>query len=246
MIKMNPNAMTPFGLALLAYFGGETSAQIAICRDDGLEDLVPVSQFYRSPDEFLPIEVSAIERCQGHVLDIGAGTGIHSLVLQSHGRSVTAIDISPQAVEILTERGIADAHCVDVFDFEEGPFDTLLMLGHGIGMVEDIPGLTRFLAHAHRLTSAHGQILLNSLDVRETDDPDHLAYHEANRRAGRYIGEVRLQFEYRGQVGPYCGWLHVDPQTLCAQAGHVGWECEIVLEEGSGDYLARLTHPRAA
>jgi len=243
---MNPNAMTPFGLALLAYFRGETSAQIVIRRDDGLEDPLPVSQFFRSPDEFIPIEVAAIERCQGHVLDIGAGTGIHSLVLQSQGRSVAAIDISPQAVEILPERGFADVRCVDVFDVEEGPFDTLLMLGHGIGMVEDITGLTRFLVHAHRLTSAHGQILLHSLDVSKTDNPDHLAYHESNQRAGRYIGEGRLQFEYRGQVGPYCGWLHVDPQTLCAKAGQGGWECENVLEEDSGDYLARLTHPRAA
>jgi SAM-dependent methyltransferase len=241
MIKMNPNAMTPHGLALLAYFRGETSAQIAIRRDDGHEGPLPVSQFFRSPDEFIPIEVAAIESCQGSVLDIGAGTGIHSLVLQSQGRSVTAIDISPQAVEIMTERGIADVRRVDVFDFEEGPFDTLLTLGHGIGMVEDIPGLARFLVHAHRLTSAQGQILLHSLDVSETDDPDHLAYHECNRRAGRYIGESRLQFEYRGHVGPYCGWLHVDPQTLCTQAGHAGWECEIVLEEGNGDYLARLT-----
>ena len=246
MIKMNPNAMTPFGLALIAYFRGETSAQIGIRRDDGLEDPMPVSQFFRSVDEFIPIEVAAIERCQGHVLDIGAGTGIHSLVLQSQGMSVTAIDINHQAVEILTERGIADVHCVDVFDFEEGPFDTLLMLGHGIGMVEDMPGLARFLVHAHRLTSADGQILVHSLDVSETDDPDHLAYHESNRQAGRYIGEVRLQFEYRGQFGPYCGWLHVDPRTLCAKAGQEGWECEIVLKEDSGDYLARLTHPWAA
>jgi SAM-dependent methyltransferase len=234
---MNPNAMTPFGLALLAYFRGETSAQIGIRRDDGFEDPLPMNQFFRSVDEFIPIEFAAIELCQGHVLDIGAGAGIHSLALQSQGMSVTAIDISPHAVELLTRRGV---------DFEEGPFDTLLMLGHGIGMVEDMPGLARFLVHAHRLASADGQILVHSLDVRETDDPDHLAYHESNRQAGRYIGEVRLQFEYGGQVGPYCGWLHVDPQTLCAKAGQGGWECEIVLEEDSGDYLARLTHPQAA
>ena len=238
--------MAPFGLALLAYFRGETSTQFNIRCDDGFEDPLPVSRFFRSPAEFTPIEVGAIERCQGHVLDIGAGTGLHSLALQSQGKSVTAIDISPQAVEILTQRGVANVRCVDVFDFEEGPFDTLLMLDHGIGMVEDVPGLARFLVHAHRLTSTDGQILLHSLDVSETHDPRHLAYHEANRRAGRYIGEIRLQFEYRGQVGPYCGWLYVDPQTLCAKAEQGGWECQIVLEQDSGDYLARLTHQLAA
>jgi hypothetical protein len=77
--------------------------------------------------------------------------------------------------------------------------------------------------------------------VRRTDDPGHLTYHEANRRAGRYIGQNRLQFEYRGTTGPYCGWLHVDPETLAEWAAQGGWECEPILVEESGDYLARLT-----
>lgn len=241
---MQPDAMTPHGLALLAFFRGETTAQIAIRRNDGREEPLPVRHFFRAPDELTHIERAAIERCKGHVLDIGAGTGMHSLILQSQGRPVTAIDVCPQAVEVMTRRGVADARCVDVFDFQAGPFDTLLMLGHGIGMVEDIPGLERFLVHAHRLVGARGQILLDSLDARKTNDPDNLAYHESNRRSGRYIGEIRLRFEYRGQAGPYCSWLHVDPQTLCTKAGHAAWECKVVLEEASGDFLARLT-PRA-
>ena len=68
---------------------------------------------------------------------------------------------------------------------------------------------------------------------------------QANRRAGRYIGAVRLQFEFAEQSGPYCGWLHVDPQTLAQEAASLGWGCETILEEESGDYLARLT-PLAA
>jgi len=59
--------------------------------------------------------------------------------------------------------------------------------------------LERFLAHAHRLLRSDGQLLLDSVDVRVTSDPLHLAYQEANRVAGRYIGEIRLQFEFRGE-----------------------------------------------
>jgi 2-polyprenyl-3-methyl-5-hydroxy-6-metoxy-1,4-benzoquinol methylase len=103
---MDPNAMTPHGLALVAYFQGDSTAQLIIRRDDGVEDLLPVSHFFRSPPEFSPIEVAALKRCQGHVLDIGAGTGLHSLVLQSKGLTVTAIDISPEAVEIMVQRGV--------------------------------------------------------------------------------------------------------------------------------------------
>ncbi len=238
--------MVPHGLALLAYFHGESAAQLVVRRDDGVQHYLPASHFFRPPAEFSPIEVAALECCHGHVLDIGAGTGLHSLVMQSQGLSVTAIDISPHAVEIMGQRGVQDVHCADVLQFHGGLFDTLLMLGHGIGMAEDLPGLDRFLTHAHKLTRANGQLLLHSMDVRQTDDPGHLAYHEANRRAGRYIGEIRIQFEYEGQSGPYCGWLHVDHQTLEQHAEEAGWGCETILEEASGDYLARLTHLRTA
>jgi SAM-dependent methyltransferase len=238
---MDPYAMIPHGLALLAYFRGEASAQLVIRRDDGVEAAVPVSQFFRPPAEFSPLEVAALERCRGHVLDIGAGTGLHSLALLSQGRAVTAIDISPQAVEIMARRSLPDVHCADIFEFQGGPFDTLLMLGHGIGMVEDLPGLSRFLGHAHRLTRTDGHVLLDSQDVRQTADPRHVAYHEANRRAGRYLGEIRLQLEYAGQAGPSCRWLHVDPETLRKQSELAGWQCEIILELDSGDYLAGLT-----
>src|SRR5262249_55251375 len=142
------------------------------------------------------------------------GSGVHSLVLQQRRLPGTAIDISPQAGEIMSRRGGADARGISLFAFAGGPFDTILMLGHGVGMVETLAGLDRFLAHAGGLLSEGGQVLLDSLDVRLTDNPRHLAYHEANRKAGRYIGETRLQFEFRGQQGPGCGWLHVDADTL--------------------------------
>lgn len=238
---MDPAAMIPHGRALLAYSNGEVDARLTIRREDGLEVSLPVSHFFRSPAEFTPIEIQALERCQGHILDVGAGTGLHSLVLASRGHAVTAIDISPRAVEIMAARGVGDARCADVFDFQGGPFDTLLMLGHGIGIVEDLPGLDRFLEHARGLTRVGGLLLLDSLDARRTDDPAHLAYQEANRTAGRYLGATRVQFEYTGEAGPYCGWLHIDPSTLREHSEVAGWSCEILLEEESGDYLACLT-----
>jgi SAM-dependent methyltransferase len=237
---MYRDAMIPHGLALLAYSRGESGAELTIRRDDGLVQSVPVRAFFREPAEFSPIEVAALARCRGHVLDIGAGTGLHSLALQARGLTVTAIDLVPDAVEVMERRGVRDARCVDVFRFAGGPFDTLLMLGHGIGIVADVAGLDRFLAHARRLVRSGGQLLLHSLDVARATDPIHRTYHEANRRAGRYVGETRIRLEYERHAGPYCGWLHVDPDTLRAHAEPAGWRSEIVLEQDSGDYLARL------
>jgi SAM-dependent methyltransferase len=233
--------MTPHGLSILAYHQGNTFAALLIRRDDGEEKPLPVSHYFRSPEEFSAIESAALNHCRGHVLDIGAGSGTHSLFLQSRGMLVTAIEISPPAAQVLSERGVSDVHCTDVYDFEGGPFDSLLMLGHGIGMVEDMSGLERFLVHARRLTKVNGDLLVHSVNVSTTDDLVHLAYHESNRRAGRYIGEVRIQLQFEENVGPYCGWLHIDPQTLALKALKAGWKYEMLLEENDGDYLARLT-----
>ncbi|MHC4082015.1 MAG: class I SAM-dependent methyltransferase [Planctomycetota bacterium] len=238
---MDPKAMDPYGAALQAGFDGDAGAELILRRDDGREGRLPVSHFFRGQSEFTPVETAAVDRCAGRVLDVGAGTGLHSLVLQEKGLRVTAIDISARVVEIMIRRGVGDAHCEDVFDCRRGPFDTVLMMGHGIGMVETLAGLDRFLIFARGILSEAGQLLLDSLDVGVTDDPENLAYHEANRRAGRYVGEIRLQSEFQGERGPYYGWLHVDADTLTEHAATAGWRCEVVCREDSGDYLARLS-----
>ena len=233
--------MDPHGMAMLAFFNGDTDAEQRVRRDDGLEQSIPVRHFFRDASEFIPIENAALDLCRGHVLDVGAGSWLHSLVLQEKGVPVTSIDISPHAVEIMKQRGIRDAHCTDIFEFQGGPYDTILLLGRGIGMVETIAGLDRFLAHVQGLVSADGLVLLNSLDVRVTDNPSNLAYLEANRKQGRYIGEHRLQFHFQEKTGPICGWLYVDPDTLNERAETANWRCNLILQEESGDYLAKLT-----
>jgi SAM-dependent methyltransferase len=232
--------MKPFGRALLAYFGGDKKTELLLRRDDGQENSVPVSLFFRDQPGFTPIDNAAIENCRGHVLDVGAGTGLHSLALQHRRLSVTAIDINPEAVRIMKQRGLSDVHCADIFEFRTSRFDTVLMMGHGIGIVETIAGLDRFLTHAHELVTANGQLLFDSFDVRCTDDPSNLTYQEANRKAGRYVGEIRMQFEFQGRESPYFGWLHVDAETLNDHAESAGWGCEIVHRCKTGDYLVRL------
>ena len=241
---MNPAAMDPFGKALRAWFEGDKHAQVMVRRDDGSEVPLPAGHFFRDEDDLTRIERRALDCCQGRVLDVGAGTGTLSLVLQKRGVAVTAIDISQDVVWIMERRGVKNVSCADIFDFNDGPFDTLLLMGHGIGMVEAIEGLDRFLRHVKTLVSHKGRCVLDSRDVRQTTDQGNLDYHEMNRKAGRYIGEVRMQFAFGGEVGPYCSWLQVDPETLYRHAERAGWRSEIIENESNGDYLAELTKVR--
>lgn len=237
---MDTGAMDPHGAALLAYLAGDKDACEIIRRDDGLETSLPVSHYFRSADRFSDIERSALDACHGRTLDVGAGSGMHSLELERRGISVTSLDISPAAVEVMRGRGLTSTVCADIFAYK-GRFDTLLVLGNGLGLVETPDGLRRFLAHASTLLTREGQILCDSLDVRVTDDPAHLAYHEANLAAGRDIGSTRIRVEYAGQIGPYFGWLHVDPVTLSAVAGECGWASDVLVQQDGAAYLARLT-----
>ena len=242
---MDPLAMKPHGAALLAYFEGDRGAALVVRRDDGLESRIPVSHFFRKPPDFTRIERTALDLCVSPVLDAGAGTGLHSLTLRERGLEVTAIDICPEAVAVMIRRGLSDARRADVFDFEGGPFATVMLMGHGIGMVETLAGLGRFLTRVGPLLSRDGQVLLDSMDVRATNDPGHLAYHEARRRAGRYFGEIGLQFGFAESMGPPCGWLQVDAGTLEEHAARAGYACQVLAVEESGDYLARLTRAHA-
>jgi SAM-dependent methyltransferase len=237
---MNTGPLDPYGAALLAFFDGDEDAELIIRREDGLAVPMPVGHFFREPDAFTPLEVAALDGCTGRVLDAGAGTGLHSLDLQERGLAVTAIDICPQAVELMSRRGVRDVQVADIFTYDGGPFDTILMLGHGIGMVETLDGLDRFLARAPRLLAPRGRVVLDSLDVRRTDDPRHVAYHDAVCAAGRYVGEVRLRLEFAGAAGADRGWLHVDPDTLNDHAGRAGFTCTVLTSDEHGNHVARL------
>jgi 2-polyprenyl-3-methyl-5-hydroxy-6-metoxy-1,4-benzoquinol methylase len=232
-------AMQPFGMALADYFRGDQQAAVKVCREDGLEEYLAISSFFRSPTE-IPMDKVALENCRGRVLDVGAGVGIHSLYLQNKGYEVAAMDVSPEACEVMRRQGVKEVHCTSFNDFKAQPFDTLLILGRSICMVETLKGLGDFLKRARSLVKPGGQIILNSVDITKTKEPRHLAYHDLVRKAGRYVGEVRLSMQYKDFKALVIGLLHVDSVTLDSYAAKAKWSCEILVEEESGNYLARL------
>lgn len=221
------------GRSLWDYFSGDTGAVITVHSDLGEHDEEPVAGWFRTPGTSWAPERTALELCRGRVLDVGAGTGLHSLVLQERGLSVCAIDFVPEAVEIMRRRGVRDARHAELFSFEPAaPFDTVLMFANGVGLCETLAGLDRFLRWAPRLLTPGGQILMDSTDVRGQAG-------RTWREDGRYIGEIEFQLEYRGEMGAPFLQLYVDSDTLTEHARPAGWSVSIVAREGQS-YLAQL------
>ena len=234
---MTRSAWRPHGLALLDYLAGDRQARVRVLGEDGEEEWVEAAVFFRGPAEFSALEDAALGLCRGRVLDAGAGAGSHALVLQGRGLAVVAIDIAPEAVEVMRRRGVRDARCADIFGFQGERFDTLLLLMNGIGIVESLAGLTRFLGEIPRLLLPGGQVLFDSYDLVEGEgavkDP-----------SGRYPGELRFRLEYLGRRAPAYGWLFVDFPTLRDTAAKLGWAAQVIWQEAEGHYLARLIQRR--
>lgn len=234
------NHYNPHGESLLDYQRGDTAAVITVHGDGGQSTDVPVSLFFRDVDTF-PLERTAVELCRGRTLDIGAGAGCHTLALQARGLPVVAIDFLPECVEVMRARGVVDARQANIYTFASEPFDTLFSMMNGLALVKDLPGLQPFLNNLRRLLKPGGQFLVDSADLRRTGRAQSAATVAARERDGRYFGESDLQLEYKGRRGTPFSQLCVDAETLMEHAQQAGWTCEIVAQEATGRYLARLT-----
>ena len=89
----------PYGEAIKAYFEGDMAAALTVESDLAETDEWPVSEFFHNWDTMGQLEKRAMSLASGRVLDVGAGSGSHSLWLQQHGMDVEAVEISPLAAD---------------------------------------------------------------------------------------------------------------------------------------------------
>lgn len=216
------------------YLNPDTSRKLWVAYPDGSRDEMPVATYFRPWKKMPFLEEIALQECRGSVLDIGAGAGSHSLVLQEDGHDVTALDFSPGAAAVAKQRGVKRVLNADIFTFSETGFDTLLMLMNGIGLVGNIAGLKAFLAHADAILAPDGQILFDSSDVS-------YLYGDGTPRPDHYYGEVKCRYEYEGEETDWFTWLYIDQTRLQHIAEAAGWKTQLLFEDDEAQYLVRLT-----
>jgi SAM-dependent methyltransferase len=229
----------PMGRAISDYFHTGKAGKLRVLSSMFYEDEIPVPTLFRTHEEMPIQEQKAIELCRGRVLDVGAGSGCHSIVLKERGIEATAIDISVLSVEVMKERGI-DARNINFFDetFNE-KFDTILLAMNGIGIVGKIERLPMFFRSIKRLLAPGGQVLLDSSDIRYVF-MDEDGGMDIDLAAG-YYGEIDYKMRYKNITGTPFDWLYIDFDTLSMYAEEHGFNCEKCIDGEHYDYLARIT-----
>ncbi|WP_308552968.1 class I SAM-dependent methyltransferase [uncultured Mediterranea sp.] len=233
----------PMGAAILDYLEHGKAGKLRVFSSQFDEDEIPVRTLFRTEKQMSPLERTALQLASGRILDVGAGSGCHSLALQAAGKEVEAIDISPLSVEAMRRRGVGQAVQANLFsDSFCGAYDTLLMLMNGSGIIGRLENLPAFFRKAKQLLRPGGSILMDSSDLRYLyeDEDDSFVIDIA----GDYYGEVDFRMQYKQVEGDPFDWLYIDFQTLSLYAAQNGFTAELVKEGKHYDYLARL-RPKA-
>lgn len=227
----------PMGTALQEYIRKGKASKLRVLSSLFDEDEFPVSLLFRKEKDMSDIERAALDLARGHVLDVGAGAGCHTLALQNKGLEVTAIDISPLSVQVQRERGVRDARLVNLFDptFAE-QYDTILFLMNGSGIIGKLENMPAFFDKMKLLLAKGGRIYMDSSDLRYIfENEDGSMDIDLN---AAYYGEVDYQMKYRNIAGPKFDWLYIDLETLSYYASEYGFTVTKILEGSHYDYLA--------
>lgn len=157
----------------------------------------------------------AIARAPGRVLDVGSGAGRGALAVQARGQEVTALDTSPGAVETCRRRGVRSVYegtlAQAAADGLAGAFDSALLLGSDLGLIGSPENAGSFLGDLGMLLQPGGVIVGTILDVYQTSNPAHLAYHERNRARSRMAGHLTMRVRYENVAGAWFDWLAASP-----------------------------------
>lgn len=221
------------GVAIKDYYRKHEVGRLFVQDKFGPKTEMPISVYFRTERQMPELERVALAHSEGLILDIGAGAGSHTLILQEQGKRVEALEISPASCEVMKNRGVKNVCCADFFYYPfSKSYDTLLLLMNGIGLCSTLEGLKFFLERAKAILSPGGKIICDSCDI---------AYmYEGAGFPENYYGEMQVRYEYKNQLTNWFKWLYIDRHTLEMLATESGWEMEVLDEDENDQYLAEL------
>jgi len=230
-----------FGRALLDHHREERSGPL-IQRDGEATLEHPIEEFYfgefdgtGDPGAWFD------EHLSGPLVDLGAGAGRHALYFQEHFETV-AVEPDPALVELMTERGVADAREGDMFalrnSFGRDRFASALAEGTQLGLAGSMDGLRAFLSDLAHVTTPDATAMLDCYDPTVDSCADLLGYRDdpAPGLASRV-----MYFEYGDRTDDVLLFRLFSPDRLREAAVGTDWTVREVRGDDDGShYIARL------
>jgi SAM-dependent methyltransferase len=209
-------------------------------RDDGLINGAPADHYLDEPEAWQPHDHRALRLCRGHVLDVGVGAARIALELQRRGMAVTGLDTSAGAIEVARKRGLRDTvlSTVDGYARASARYDTFLLLGNNLGLLEGPERAPVFLAALTGLANPGARIIAQGADPYGTKDPVHVSYHQRNRARGRLGGQLRLRLRYRMVASDWFDYLNCSVDELDQLLKGSGWHLKSIDQKDHPYYLA--------
>lgn len=229
-----------FGKAILDYQTNNSPEDLYTETSISELDVMPIDYLFRDFNEMPSLEQKALNSTKGKTLDVGCGAGSHSLYLQQNNFDVTAIDISPKAIEACELRGVKNTMVANFLELDElEKFDTILFLMNGTGIFQNLILINVYLDKIKKLLSENGQVLIDGTDIiyMFDEDEDGGKWIPSN---GNYYGELDFTVHYKGDAEEPIQWLYLDFETLKNACTHHGLTCTKVKSEGES-YLARIS-----
>jgi SAM-dependent methyltransferase len=211
-------------------------------RDDGLVTAIPAAHYLAGPADWQPYDHRALRRVRGEVLDIGVGGGRIALALCEAGVPVTGLDVSAGALAVCRRRGLVDlVHgTVDAHAGHGRRYDTFLLLGNNLGLIEGRERAPVFLAALAAMARPGARLIAQGTDPYGTTDPVQTGYHERNRRLGRLGGQLRLRVRYRDLASDWFDYLVCSTGELAGLVAGTGWRLAEVDTADFPYYLVTL------
>ena len=138
---------------------------------------------------------------------------------------MTGLDTSPGAIEVARARGLRDTvrNTVDAYAASAARYDTFLLLGNNVGLLENRDRAPVFLAALAALARPGARIVAQGTDPYGTTDPVHVSYHRRNRDRGRLGGQLRLRLRYRLLATDWFDYLVCSPGELESLLAGTRW-----------------------
>lgn len=231
-----------YGTVLLEYLEG-SRLQSHLRRGDGRISVLDAGRYFIPFASFAQLDQTLLRQARGETLDLGAGAGRAALYLEEQAVrgsgvvSVVAADRSPGACLCMRRRGVGSVVCAAWQDLARDlnmrmRFDTIVLLGAGVGMAGTTDGLAQLLQAIRAMLRPGGQALVTA------SPPPH-----DSPGGPRELSSIRLRVESRGRIGEWFNWLLVPPEELRLSAADCGLSVMLApLSDASGEYGMILGH----